>query len=170
MANHLGVGGHDRVQEGCLSNLQKMYLALNIYQNDNKGSFPNVPDASSPSVPLSLLVPKSTTVTELFICPGSQNKPLPEGEPFASRKISYAYYMGRTVNDDPGEILVTDAQVNRDPKKAGEPLFSANGEPPGNNHGKAGGNLLSRGGEVSTSGPKASRSLLITTNVRLLNP
>ena len=138
----------------CRKNLQTIYLALSIYQNDNNGAFPFLKDATNSAGPLSLLVPKSTTGTEIFICPGSKDPPLPEAESFAGRKISYAYYMGRTTNDDAGEILVSDAQVDTAPKNKGQQIFSEDGRQPGNNHGKEGGNLLSRGGEVTGSGPK----------------
>ncbi len=155
---------------GCQNNLQKIYIAMSIYQNDNKGAFPSWTGATSPSQPLSLLVPKSTTVTKLFICPGSKDLPLPEAESFAGRKISYAYYMGRDSGGNPGEILLTDAQVNPASKSAGQPLFSTDGLPPGNNHGKDGGFLLSVGGEVSSSTPLAARDLTFSKEVRLLNP
>ena len=106
----------------------------------------------------------------MFICPGSKDKPLPEAEAFDQRKISYAYYSGYTTNDDAGAIIVSDAQVDAAPKNQGQQLFSADGKKPGNNHGKDGGNLLSRGGDVTASGPKASRDMRFPTGVRLLNP
>jgi len=170
MSGEFGVGGRNRALAACRDNLQKIYLALSIYQNDNNGAFPFLKDATSPAGPLSLLVPKSTTVTEMFICPGSKDKPLPEAESFANRKISYAYYMGRTTNDDGSEIIASDAQVDAAPKNKGQQIFSGNGRAPGNNHGKEGGNLLSRGGEVTGSGPKSSRDVRYPPSVRLLNP
>jgi hypothetical protein len=153
----------------CQQNLQKVYLALSIYRSDN-GSYPSVNGAATPSAPLSLLVPKSTTVTEIFICPGSSDKPLAEGERFADCRISYAYYMGYATNDDPQEIIVTDWQIDNAPKRHGQLIFSADGKKPGNNHYTAGGNLLSLGGEVSGCGPKASRDLQFPPSVTLLNP
>jgi len=170
MSGEFGASGRDRALANCRSNLQKIYLSLSIYENDNHGAFPFLKDATSPAAPLSLLVPKSTTVTEMFICPGSKDKPLPEAESFATRKISYAYYMGRTTNDDAGEIIASDAQVDSAPKSKGQQIFSADGRKPGNNHGKTGGNLLSRGGDVTGSGPKASRDVRYPSSVRLLNP
>jgi hypothetical protein len=153
----------------CQLNLQKVYLALNIYRNDN-GAFPSSTGATKSEEPLSLLVPKSTTTTEIFICPGSRDDALPEGERFANRRISYAYYMGHTTNDDPSEILITDWQINTAPKKKGQPIFSLDGKKPGNNHYGAGGNLLSIGGEVTGTPAKASRDLLFSSPVTLLNP
>ena len=170
MGGQYGPAGRKRAQAECRKNLQKIYLALSIYENDNNGTFPFVKDAMTSAEPLSLLVPKSTTVTEMFICPGSKDQPLPEAESFAQRKISYAYYIGRTTNDAPDEIIVSDAQVDTAPKKKGQQIFSADGEPPGNNHHKDGGNLLSRGGEVTGSGPKAARDFTYPPGVRLLNP
>jgi prepilin-type N-terminal cleavage/methylation domain-containing protein len=153
----------------CQLNLQKVYLALNIYRSDN-GVFPFLKGASKSEEALSLLVPKSTTLTEIFICPGSRDSRLPEGERFANRRISYAYYMGWATNDEPQEILVTDWQVNDAPKKRGQQLFSPDGKKPGNNHYAEGGNLLSIGGEITGSGNKASRDVLFPTAVTLLNP
>jgi prepilin-type N-terminal cleavage/methylation domain-containing protein len=170
MDSQFTTSGRDRALAGCRGNLQKIYLALSIYENDNHGAFPFWKGASSPAEPLSLLVPKSTTVTEMFICPGSKDKPLPEAESFDKRKISYAYYMGRTTNDDAGVIIVSDAQVDAAPKNTGQQIFSADGKKPGNNHGKEGGNLLARGGDVSASGPKAARDVRYPPDVRLLNP
>jgi type II secretory pathway pseudopilin PulG len=170
MSSHLGVASRNRALVDCRKNLQEIYLALNIYQNDNNGAFPFLKGAATSAGPLSLLVPKSTTVTEMFICPGSKDKPLPEAESFADKKISYAYYMGRTTNDDASGIIASDAQVDTAPKNLGQQIFSADGSKPGNNHGKEGGNLLSRGGEVTGSGPKASHDVRYPPDVRLLNP
>jgi prepilin-type N-terminal cleavage/methylation domain-containing protein len=159
----------ERALEGCRRNLQMMYLALSIYEKDNNGAFPFWQDARRPAQPLSLLVPKSTTTTEIFICPGSKGLPLPEGTSFAGGKISYAYYMGRASNDA-SEILVSDAQVDAAPKSRGQQIFSEDGQKPGNNHGKAGGNLLACGGDVTTSGPRAARDVRYPPSVRMLNP
>jgi type II secretory pathway pseudopilin PulG len=153
----------------CQKNLQKIYLALSIYRSDN-GAYPFLKGATAPEAPLSLLVPKSTTVTEIFICPGSRDEPLAQGQRFADRRISYAYYMGWATNDDPQEIVITDWQINSAPKKQGQPAFSLDGKKPGNNHYADGGNLLSLGGEVSGCRAKASRDLLFPPSVTLLNP
>jgi type II secretory pathway pseudopilin PulG len=91
MSGEFGASSRKRALVDCRGNLQKMYLAFTIYQNDNKGAFPFLTGATNPAEPLSLLIPKSTTVTEMFICPGSDDKPLPEAESFAGRKMSYAY-------------------------------------------------------------------------------
>jgi len=170
MGGGYGAAARNRTLADCRKNLQKIYLALSIYQNDNNGVFPYLKDAATPSGPLSLLVPKSTTVTEMFICPGSSDPTLPEAESFASRRISYAYYMGRTTNDDPGAIIVSDAQVDIAPKKTGQQIFSEDGKKPGNNHGKYGGNLLTRGGEAVGCGTKLERDAGYPPGVRLLNP
>jgi type II secretory pathway pseudopilin PulG len=170
MDSNLSVASRNRARDGCRKNLQTIYLALSIYENDNNGAFPFLKGAGTSAGPLSLLVPKSTTVTEMFICPGSKDPPLPEAESFAARKISYAYYMGRTTNDDAGGILASDAQVDAAPKNIGQQIFSEDGRKPGNNHGRQGGNLLSRGGEVTGSGPRASRDMRYPPDVRLLNP
>jgi type II secretory pathway pseudopilin PulG len=170
LTGDFGGSSRKRAMAACVGNLQKISLALSIYQNDNNGAFPAVAGAANSAPPLSLLVPKSTTMTEIFTCPGSEDKPLPEGESFASRKISYAYYMGRTKTDGTGEIIVSDAQVDVAPKDVGQQVFSADGHGPGSNHGKDGGNLLTCGGEVIASGPKAARELRYPPTVHLLNP
>jgi len=168
-SNQLTSSARRKEWTACQGNLQKLYLALSIYRNDN-GAYPLLTGATTPAAPLSLLIPKSTTVTEIFICPGSRDNPLPEGERFADRAISYAYYMGFATNDDPQEIVITDCQINSAPKRKGQPIFSPDGKKPGNNHGRGGGNFLSLGGEVSGCGPNAARDLLFPSSVTLLNP
>jgi hypothetical protein len=154
----------------CRKNLQEIFLTFSIYANDNKGVFPLLQNARTSSEPLSLLVPRSTTETAMFLCPGSGDQPLPEGEPFAQRRISYAYYMGRTTNNSADDAFISDWQVDNLPKPAGRPLFSTDGKKPGNNHQKDGGNLLLGSGAVVVSGPKAARDLPLPSGVTLLNP
>lgn len=152
----------------CQKNLEKIYLALSLYQGDND-AFPFLSNAGASEIPLSGLIPKCTTDTAIFICPGSRDKPLPEGERFGQRRISYAYYMGWATND-PNQILVTDWQVDTNGKRKGELVFSPDGKRPANNHYAEGGNFLSCGGEVSQSRPKAARDLPLPPGGRLLNP
>jgi hypothetical protein len=148
-----------------------MFLPLTLYANDNHGDFPRLNDAPVSAAPLSLLVPRSTTETGMFICPGGADKALPEGEPFARRRISYAYYMGRSASNNPAaQALVSDWQVNNLAKIKGRPLFSADGKKPGNNHGQDGGNILFDTGEVLRSGPAAACDLPLPPGVTLLNP
>jgi type II secretory pathway pseudopilin PulG len=153
----------------CSKNLQTVYTALTIYAADNKGAFPIVTNAISSEAPLSLLVPKCTTETSIFICPGSPDSALPQGEAFANRKISYAFYMGWPVNST-GAPLLSDRQVDTTSKKVDAPLFSADGKGAGANHHKYGGNVLFIGGEVKRSAPQAKFELSFPTNVILLNP
>ncbi len=154
----------------CQKNLQNIYLALSIYSADNKGNFPVVTGAETSEAPLSLLVPRSSTVTEMFICPGSQDNKLPEGESFAKRRISYAFYMGRTKTDGAEAALLSDRQVNTFPKIKRQLLFSESGKEPGANHSKSGGNVLFGDGTFQAVKPRASREYLFPTNVVLLNP
>lgn len=163
-------GSHQRRQkQACQQNLQTIYVALQIYGNDHDGLFPARTDAQTAEEPLSLLVPRYTSVTEHFICPGSKDSRLPEGESFEKRKISYAYYMGRRAADA-AEVLMSDAQVNTQPKIQGQPVFSTDGKKPGNNHHRYGGNFLFCDGRLEMSGAKAPFSLLLTQGVVLLNP
>src|SRR5687767_3519273 len=82
-------------QEGdlanCRKNLQNIYSALSIYATDNNGKYPFVRGAKTAEEPLSLLIPRCTTDTTLFICPGTKDKGLPQGKPFTNGTISYAY-------------------------------------------------------------------------------
>jgi hypothetical protein len=153
----------------CGNNLQKIYVALNFFRADN-GAYPFLPDAQASAEPLSLLIPKGTTDTQIFICPGSGDKPLTESEPFGKRRISYDYYMGRATNGDPQDIILSDWQVDTSPKPKGSLIFSLNGKKPGNNHDAVGGNLLSCGGAVVFTGPKAAQDLVFPSTVRLLGP
>ncbi len=86
-------------------------------------------------------MPKYTADTSIFICPGGRDAQIPSGEPLRKHKISYAYYMGRRL-DTPQALLMSDRQVDTQPKRAGEFVFSPDGKPPGNNHHKYGGNFL----------------------------
>jgi prepilin-type N-terminal cleavage/methylation domain-containing protein len=172
MLNSRLSGAHRRTaQELCRKNLQTIYLALNIYSNDNHGTYPYLKAAAISSAPLSLLLPRSTTETAIFICPGSQDTALPEGESFGQRRISYAYYMGRATNGGgAAQAILSDWQVNNLPKTKGQALFSPDGKKPANNHDKDGGNILFDNGEVVRSGPAADRDLPIPPGVALLNP
>jgi len=154
----------------CQKNLQMIQVAMKIYAADYHDSYPFVPGAATAEVPLSLLVPHCTTETAIFICPGSANRSLPEAEPFADRKISYAYYMGHTTRDGADAMLLSDAQLNTLPKHAGEPMFSVSGKRPADNHRKFGGNVLFCDGHAEHFDPVASRDLLFTNPVVLLNP
>jgi prepilin-type N-terminal cleavage/methylation domain-containing protein len=163
-------GSRDKVKLGCQKNLQTMYLSLTIYANDNKGQFPLLTNATSSEQPLSLLVPRCTTLTEMFICPGSGDRALPEGESFAKRRISYAYYMGRTTNEGADEVMLTDGQIDSSAKRMGQQIFSPDGKKPGANHGKFGGNFVLFSGETLSTPSIADRDFPIATNVTLLNP
>jgi hypothetical protein len=156
-------------RELCRKNLQTISLVLTLYADDNHGTFPFLKEAAVSAGPLSLLVPRGTTETAIFICPGSHDKALPEGESFAQRRISYAYYMGRSTNSA-AEVILSDWQVNHLPKTKGQPLFSPDGKKPGNNHYKDGGNLLLGSGEVISSGTNAPRDLPVPPGLTLLNP
>lgn len=154
----------------CQAQLQSMYAAFRTFSQDNPGALPAVPGAQTSEAPLSLLVPKFTTDTEIFICPGGRDKPLPGAQPFADKKISYAYYMGRTLQDGSDAALASDAQVDAAPKMAGQTIFSLDGKAPGNNHKKFGGNVLFCDGNVQYTSSRLAFPLPLATNVMLLNP
>ena len=160
----------ERALAECQSHLQNIYVALKTFSADHQAALPAVPGAETSEAPLSLLVPKYTTGSEFFICPGSPDKSLPEARPFADRKISYAYYMGRTLAEGPEAPLVSDAQVDSSPKTTGQTVFSPDGKKPGNNHNRFGGNFLFCDGNVQTTPSRLAFPLPQTTNVILLNP
>ena len=165
---------HQRNQKQlCADNLQKIYLAMQIYANDFGGKLPQNTSAQTSETVLDELVPKYTADTSIFICPGGRDSQIPSGEPLAKHKISYAYYMGyhlATNADSTPFVLMSDRQINTEPKRAGEFVFSENGKSPGNNHHKYGGNFLFSDGSVQTGGPQLKFSILSAPGVVLLNP
>ncbi len=156
-------------KELCGENLQKIYLALQIYANDYKGSLPVNTNAQTSELALDPLVPKYSADTTIFICPGGRDSQFPSGELLSKNKISYAYFMGRRL-DSPQNVLLSDRQVNTLPKRPGEMVFSMKGRPPGNNHHQYGGNFLMGDGSVQESGPQMAFSLVVPPGVVLLNP
>jgi prepilin-type processing-associated H-X9-DG protein len=156
-------------KKACQQNLSKIYLAMQIYASDYAGKFPENTNAQTSETALDVLVPRYTVDTSIFICPGGRDSALPEGVSFRKRKISYAYYMGAQLNDAQ-QALMSDRQVNTQPKNAGDYAFSTTGKPPGNNHHKYGGNVLFGDGHMQMTPPRISFSLAITQGVVLLNP
>lgn len=159
-----------RLRQQCAQNLQHIMLALQTHALEHTNQYPFFAGARSSEEPLSLLVPKYTTVTAHFICPGSKDRALPEAASFKDRRISYAYYMGQTSESGPAQPLVTDAQVNTSPKRTGEMLFAREDKRPGNNHHRYGGNILFADGRIEESPPASAFDLLPTNRVILLNP
>jgi prepilin-type N-terminal cleavage/methylation domain-containing protein len=153
----------------CQANLQKIYVALQIYAADSAGKFPVVNNARSSEDALDILVPRYSADTAIFICPGSKDGSLPAGESLRLGRISYAYYMGRTASEAES-LLLSDRQVDAQPKAAGQQVFSENGKAPGNNHHQYGGSLLFCDGSMKSSPPVAAFALPMGTNVVLLNP
>jgi prepilin-type N-terminal cleavage/methylation domain-containing protein/prepilin-type processing-associated H-X9-DG protein len=156
-------------REACQHNLGKLSVALAIYANDHTGAFPQAAVARTSEEALADLVPRYTVDTATFICPGSKDPALPAGESFRQRRISYAYFMGLNSTNLPAALL-SDRLVNAQPKAPNDFAFSSSGQPPGNNHGKAGGNFLFVDGHVEFSPPAIPFSLGPTQGVVLLNP
>jgi prepilin-type processing-associated H-X9-DG protein/prepilin-type N-terminal cleavage/methylation domain-containing protein len=161
---------HQRqARKDCQVHLQKIYMAMEIYANDHAGNFPEAPGARTSEEALDALVPRYTVDTAAFICPGSKDPALPAGESFRVHRISYAYYMGRRAAE-PQQVLMSDQQVDTQSRSAGEYAFSSTGKPPGNNHGKLGGNFLFCDGHAESSPPRVPFSIVLTQGVVLLNP
>jgi len=158
-----------QTRKECQNQLQRVYMALSIYANEYAGKFPEVTNARTPAEGLAALVPRYTVDTALFICPGIKKSPVPSDQPFREQRISYAYYMGRRAEESQG-VLMSDAQVDPSAKKPGEAAFSSTGKPPGNNHGKIGGNFLFCDGRTESSPPVVPFSLGLTQGLVLLNP
>jgi len=157
-------------QADCRRNLQFIYMALQTYTSENHDLYPSLKTAQSSEAPLSLLVPRWTTSTEHFICPGGGDKAPPSAKPFADYKISYAYAMGLTKQASADQWLMSDSQVNTNRKAAGDALFSEDGKRPGNNHRKFGGNLLFGDGHTDFSPTRAAVAIELPAGVVALNP
>jgi prepilin-type processing-associated H-X9-DG protein len=166
--NFVPVVHHRTQSELCSDNLQKIFLAMQIYANDF-GQFPKNTNAQTSEQVLGALVPRYTSDTSIFICPNSHDPDIPSGAPLDKCTISYAYYMGYGTNMQ-GGFLMSDRQVNTLPKDVGDQVFSSNGRPPGNNHDKGGGNILFCDGSVQTIPPQATISLAFSNGIVLLNP
>jgi len=164
-----GESREHRQRTGCQQNLQAIYMALKIYADQQSGRFPAVAGAQRAEEALDALVPQYTIDTSVFVCPAGKDRPLPAGESFRKRRISYAYYMGR-LDAGASEVLMSDWQADTLSKTAGQAVFSATGQAPGNNHGKTGGNLLFTDGHADWCPPRAPGSLVFTQGVVLLNP
>ena len=69
-----GSASHQRTQkELCHDNLQKIYLAMQIYANDFGGTLPFKTNVLTSEDVLDELVPHYTADTTIFICPGGRD-------------------------------------------------------------------------------------------------
>ena len=158
-----------RQKTKCRSNLQKMYVSLQIYANDSRGLFPAATNAQTSEDVLAVLVPRYSADNSIYICPGGKDSKLTPGESLRNARISYAYYMGRSETNN-GDVLMSDRQVSTAAKVVGELVFSDNGKKPGNNHHKYGGSFLLCDGSMNSSASILAIPLPLVTNVVLLNP
>jgi prepilin-type processing-associated H-X9-DG protein len=163
-------GTHKSTQtERCADNLQKIFLAAQIYDTDC-GVFPKSTNAQTSEDVLTKLVPRYSSDTSIFTCPGTHDPEIPSASPLGQYKISYTYYMGRNTNSGPSDCLMSDRQINTLSKNIGDQVFSLTGEAPGNNHSKSGGNILFCDGSVQQTSPQAAFSLAFSNSIVLLNP
>ena len=120
-----GSASHQRSQKKlCADNLQKIYLALQIYANDFQGALPQNTNAVTSEDVLDELVPKYTADTSIFICPGGRDAQIPSGEPLRNHKISYAYYMGRRLDAPQASADVRPADQHRAEARGGICFFA----------------------------------------------
>jgi prepilin-type N-terminal cleavage/methylation domain-containing protein/prepilin-type processing-associated H-X9-DG protein len=165
-----GSGDRQRAQKvACQKNLLNLSVALQIYASEHAEQFPVVNGARNSEEALAVLVPRYTSDTASFMCPGSQESPPPPGESIRTHKISYAYYMGRALTNS-SQVLLSDAQVDSQAKTTGQQVFSSTGKPPGSNHGKSGGNFLFTDGHAEMSPAYAPFPLNLGSREVLLNP
>jgi prepilin-type N-terminal cleavage/methylation domain-containing protein/prepilin-type processing-associated H-X9-DG protein len=157
------------LQAVCQKNLQKVFIALEIYANEHAGRFPFAPGVRTSEEALDALVPRYTSDTCSFICPGSGDSAAPSPESFRKHKISYAYYMGRVLTNSQAPLL-SDRQVDTQSRSAGQFAFSTTGRPPGNNHRQFGGNFLFCDGHVQLCPPRVPFALTLDPGESLLNP
>ena len=161
--------GQAKRRAQCAQQLQQMHMMLTLFAGEHDGAFPTARGSTSEGA-LSQLVPLYTTATSVFICPGSGDSALPGAQPFADRRISYAYCAGLKRDADPAAMLVADALANTRAKLSGDTLFSTTGAAPGSNHRTSGGNILFVDGHVEMHGPIAPHALPIPPGATLLNP
>jgi type II secretory pathway pseudopilin PulG len=157
-------------QQACRQNLQLVYLALQNYALDHDLRLPTEATAKTSEEPLSLLVPKYTTRSDIFICPGSKHSRIPQGESFRRRKISYSYLSGLKNESASGQWVLADWLIRAQAFQAGDQIFSSDGKGPGNNHDKFGGVILLMDGSAEITGPTASINLELPKGTKILNP
>lgn len=170
MLYSFGSKSHQETEaERCSDNLQKIFLASQIYANDFR-AFPLNTNAQTSEAVFNLLIPRYTADRSIFICPGGRDSDIPSNASLTDYKISYAYYMGRGTNDGAGAFLASDRQIDSLSKAVGDQVFSLTGKPPGNNHSRYGGNVLFCDGTVQKIPPRTPFSLAFSNGIVLLNP
>ncbi|HEX3624242.1 MAG TPA: type II secretion system protein [Verrucomicrobiae bacterium] len=169
LSSNLSPEHRESQTERCSDNLQKIFLASQIYANDF-GKFPLNTNARTSEQVLTELVPRYTADRSIFICPWGRDREISSDATLADCRISYAYYMGRGSNAEPGDFLLSDRQVNNLSKYAGDIVFSTNGSLPANNHGRYGGNVLFCDDSVQKIPPRTPFSLAFSNGIVLLNP
>lgn len=165
-----GAGKQARRLAACQVNLQKLFMAMEIYAGENSGKFPNRPGSTSAEEAFQVLVPKYTSDLKFFVCPASGVAPLNPDKPIGGQRVSYSLFMGQDTrgSDIP---LVSDAlAVTNFPADTNQVIFSVSGKPPGNNHAKAGGNILFTDGNVQHSSGLPASPWKAKPGVIILNP
>lgn len=160
-----------RQQEACATNLRFSHQALRSFALDHQDRYPYVTNAATSEIPLSLLVPSATTRTEIFICPGSGHKRLPEAQPFSDRKISYAFLMGLEPSAGSDQWIMADALIDLKPKAVGDVAFAPDSDAKtGRNHRAFGGVVLFADGRAERTPSKSAFALTMPARSLPLNP
>ena len=157
-------------QQACSQNLKTIHIALQTFASDNNDKFPSLTGAKSSEGPLAILIPRYTSRTDAFICPGSKDKTLPSGQSFKDRKISYSYCMGLDTKAAPSQWILSDALIDTNPHKKGDAIFSLDGKSPGDNHEKFGGVILFTDGSAEITPPRTEYAIEKPAGTTILNP
>lgn len=148
----------------CAENLRKLHLTLSLYANEHDGAYPQPAGARVSNDALAALVPRYSADASIFACPGRRN---PDS---AGTHVDYSYVTGLRKDLGADALILSDAQVNSEPKVRGAGVFSGTGAGPGSNHGKAGGNLVFVDGHLEAFGPATPRDLTLPPGAQILNP
>ena len=145
----------------CIEHLRRQHLVLSLYANEHDGAFPALDGADAADALRGVLVPRYTTDTSFFCCPATGRA--------GDTRFDYAYVAGLR-REAGATLLMSDAQVDKQPKLRGTRIFSDNEKTSGGNHGALGGNLLFADGHAQTIGTIAPRDISPAAGARLLNP
>lgn len=159
-----------RRMAACQVNLQKLFMAMEIYAGEHAGRFPNRPGAESSEGAFELLVPKYTSDLQFFLCPGTGAAALDPDKPLGGQRVSYSLFMGQDARGSDIPLVADALAVTQVSADTNQVIFSSSGKPPGNNHQQAGGNILFTDGHVEKSAGRPNSPWKSKPGVIILNP